>query len=331
MLGRIIFAWLKGTQLDSNAKKWRLFADVTNDIALCLEIVAPLTGEYFSLVACVAGVCKSVVGVSGGATRAAITQHQAKRNNMADVSAKDGSQETLVNLAAMASSLCLLPAISGHFNLILILFVLLTIGHVYANYMAVRSLHMESLNQSRLHLIMEQFLLTGSVPTVEYVNLREPIFWQWANNHWTIKLGASVSTVLGKLVELKSIYSDLNTKYLLHVDRVNHSITILLCPGVKESDQLQACIQAEMIMFFNTYPMEQTRLGITYLGDVEPMWSDDVGLLRQTYKATETLLIKLIPALSAKGWNCDLCNLAGNEWRVQWNVADKTLIQDKRA
>lgn len=33
-----------------------------------------------------------MVGVAGGATRAALTQHQARRNNMADVSAKDGSQ-----------------------------------------------------------------------------------------------------------------------------------------------------------------------------------------------------------------------------------------------
>ena len=30
--------------------------------------------------------------MAGGATRAALTQHQARRDNMADVSAKDGSQ-----------------------------------------------------------------------------------------------------------------------------------------------------------------------------------------------------------------------------------------------
>jgi hypothetical protein len=35
---------------------------------------------------------KSIVGVAGGATRAAFTQHQARRDNMADVAAKDGSQ-----------------------------------------------------------------------------------------------------------------------------------------------------------------------------------------------------------------------------------------------
>ena len=38
---------------------------------------------------------QSIVGVAGGSTRAALTQHQARRNNMADVSAKDGSQVCL--------------------------------------------------------------------------------------------------------------------------------------------------------------------------------------------------------------------------------------------
>ena len=41
---------------------------------------------------------QSIVGVAGGATRAALTQHQARRNNMADVSAKDGSQVQAVSL-----------------------------------------------------------------------------------------------------------------------------------------------------------------------------------------------------------------------------------------
>lgn len=35
---------------------------------------------------------QAVVGVAGGATRAAMIQHQARRDNMADVAAKDGSQ-----------------------------------------------------------------------------------------------------------------------------------------------------------------------------------------------------------------------------------------------
>ena len=35
---------------------------------------------------------QSIVGIAGGATRAALVQHQARRDNMADVAAKDSSQ-----------------------------------------------------------------------------------------------------------------------------------------------------------------------------------------------------------------------------------------------
>jgi len=53
---------------------------------------------------------QAVVGVAGGATRAALTQHQARRNNMADVSAKDGSQ---VLETASFSSLYLLLSLGS--------------------------------------------------------------------------------------------------------------------------------------------------------------------------------------------------------------------------
>ncbi len=55
------------------------------------------------------GVARVLGGGAGGATRAAITQHQARANNISDVAAKDGSQETLVNLAALMVNLAVLP------------------------------------------------------------------------------------------------------------------------------------------------------------------------------------------------------------------------------
>jgi len=50
---------------------------------------------------------QAVVGVAGGATRAALTQHQARRNNMADVSAKDGSQVRLFFILTKSSELAI--------------------------------------------------------------------------------------------------------------------------------------------------------------------------------------------------------------------------------
>ena len=76
---------------------------------------------------------QAIVGVAGGATRAALIQHQARRDNMADVAAKDGSQvcvcvcvctchsdkcllawqETVVNLVALLINLVLTPLVAG--------------------------------------------------------------------------------------------------------------------------------------------------------------------------------------------------------------------------
>ena len=56
--------------------------------------------DKYKLCSTIVCVCllQSIVGVAGGATRAALTVHQARRDNMADISAKDGSQVLLLIL-----------------------------------------------------------------------------------------------------------------------------------------------------------------------------------------------------------------------------------------
>ena len=93
MIGSIMFTWMQGSDLDHNCKKWRLFADFANDFAMCLELSGPLwPRESFQYILCGASVSRALVGVAGGATRTAITQHQARAENISDVAAKDGSQ-----------------------------------------------------------------------------------------------------------------------------------------------------------------------------------------------------------------------------------------------
>ena len=53
------------------------------------------------------------MGVAGGATRAAMTQHQARRDNMADVAAKDGSQVRYSN-AIICSRFCAKGNLKNH-------------------------------------------------------------------------------------------------------------------------------------------------------------------------------------------------------------------------
>ena len=68
MIGQILFTWMQGSDLDHNCKKWRLFADILNDSAMCLELSGPLWPSFIiQFILCFASVARSLVGVAGGA------------------------------------------------------------------------------------------------------------------------------------------------------------------------------------------------------------------------------------------------------------------------
>ncbi|KAK2893502.1 hypothetical protein Q8A73_015986 [Channa argus] len=214
MLGRILFAWQKGSKLDSEAKKWRLFADILNDIAMFMEILAPYFPPFFTLIVCTAGIFKSIVGVAGGATRAALTVHQARRDNMADISAKDGSQETLVNLAGLLVSLILIPLVTDNPILTLSLFFLFTILHLFANYKAVRSVVMETFNEARLSIVLHQYLIDKRILSPFEANQKEPVFFE-CRKIVPIKLGVRLQEVVQSPEELNLALKNNNMPYLL--------------------------------------------------------------------------------------------------------------------
>ena len=173
MLGSLLFAWRCAGHFDRDAKRWRLFADVSNDVGLTLDLLAPLAGtaagNYFGndddatpfflglpagkvaflAVVCLGTVCKAWCGVAAGATRATLTAHFARADNLADVAAKEGSQETAVTLLGMALGWALAGAVNGAPLLAWGAFLLLTAVHVLANYRAVRVLALRTLNRGR--------------------------------------------------------------------------------------------------------------------------------------------------------------------------------------
>ncbi|KAM3180764.1 hypothetical protein ACTXT7_015674 [Hymenolepis weldensis] len=106
MVGRIVFAGRQG-----------IFADVLNDVAFLIELLSLHAPSLFTLIVCMSSVMRALVGMIGGATRAAITQYQALESNMADVAAKDGSQETLSNLLALFLNLILVSVVTGNLAL----------------------------------------------------------------------------------------------------------------------------------------------------------------------------------------------------------------------
>jgi len=194
-----------------------------------------------------------LVGVAGAATRAAVTQHQARLNNMADVSAKDGSQETLVNLLALITSLLLLPAVSGKMMLVWLLFIVFTGIHLFANYKAVTSLQFESLNRQRLLLCLQDYMRRGAVDSVKDVNYRESVVIGFGLKdkdvcRVPIKLGMSVEEVLlhdSKVEEMgivKAICNRTDKNYAnpFIVLPTKHSINVILHENIEPRQIVEA-------------------------------------------------------------------------------------------
>lgn len=326
MLGRILFGWMAATDLDCNAKFWRLIADILNDLANFFELLAPLFPGLFLLIVCSASVSKAIVGVAGGATRAALIQHQARRDNMADVAAKDGSQETVVNLVALLINLVLTPLVAGKTELVWTLFVLFTILHLLANYRAVRVVTMETLNQARLHLVMATYLGTGSVPPVSKVNAREPILWT-TGRAVAYKLGVSLSDTILSAEQYEAAKREA-LPAIMRFDPSTHCIHVSLSSSSDATTQLKVAMAVEMVDHFIQHDwshwMPQGPTLLPHLQTIHALRGDIPGSLKLAQRLVEDVYPDLSSKLKQVGWVTSHLLLSVGEWRFTWE-ARKTL------
>ncbi|KAH7958892.1 hypothetical protein HPB49_006134 [Dermacentor silvarum] len=333
MTGRILFAWFQGSNLDYDSKKWRLFADILNDIAIFLELMCQYFKGYVTAVLCVSSIAKSIVGVAGGATRAALTQHQARSNNMADVSAKDGSQETLVNLAAFLFSLLLLRIVAGNPWLLYSIFISFTLLHIFANYRAVSCVVMETFNRSRYAIVVRHFLeMAGDIAPVAWVNAHESVWIQCGKPFVSINLGVPLSSIAPTSKELQCRIQDAvgdqkaEPAYLLAVVRDSsrhYNINIVLSSESTVKDQMEAMFHAFLLEAI----LLKLRVGVDHpwavdIADVEntaeDLSSDDHRLFRSSRAMVNKCFPLLWKALEGSEWQTDRALFGATEWRVTW-------------
>ncbi|XP_027360307.1 protein root UVB sensitive 3 isoform X2 [Abrus precatorius] len=227
MLGGILFTFYQGSNLDSNAKMWRLVADLMNDLGMLMDLISPLFPSAFVFVVCLGSISRSFTGVASGATRAALTQHFALQDNAADISAKEGSQETVATMIGMALGMLVARITIGHPLAIWFSFLSLTLFHIYANYQAVRCLALNSLNPARSSILLQHFMETGLVLSLEQVSSLEHVLpiqlISWSSKddnylHKKVRLGMRISSfdsieIKEHVVSAASYYT--KAKYLL--------------------------------------------------------------------------------------------------------------------
>ncbi|RYR58401.1 hypothetical protein Ahy_A05g024158 isoform A [Arachis hypogaea] len=294
MLGGILFTFYQGSNLDNNAKM-------------------NANGPYFATVSvsfcdyCLLGsISRSFTGVASGATRAALTQHFALQDNVGDISAKEGSQETVATMIGMALGMLVARITIGHPLAIWVCFLSLTLFHMCANYKAVRCLALTSLNPERTTIHLQHFMKTGQVLSPEQVSAKEHVLplkltvWSSKNAdllYTKVHLGTRVSSldnmeIKEHLLSAASYYA--KAKYLL-VER-NGTVNVIVHKDSNAADVLKSFVHALILA--------------TNVSESKSLHSDSQMWIDKHYDV-------FIHKLKSLGWKTERL-LSPIIWRANW-------------
>jgi hypothetical protein len=163
------------------------------------------------LVLCISSILFSAAGVAGGASKSSLSGHFAKWNNLGELNAKDGSQETVISLAGMMTGTLVISWLTTPFRTWCALLSLLGL-HFVLNRIGVRAVEMRSLNRQRANIAFSSLLSADKVLTPSEVSRREIIFerhggavlrWNCGPLVARSKFGVSINEILSALAKGK--------------------------------------------------------------------------------------------------------------------------------
>jgi hypothetical protein len=342
MMGRIAFAWAQGKDLDNNSKQWRLVADAADDAARIFSLLAPAFPEHFRAIMCLVQLMYAVVGVAGGATRNAVTQHQARMNNSGDVSAKDGSQETMVTLVGLCVGLWATPLLDDRVALTWCIMLIGSCLHIYSNYRAVRCLQFDTFNERRASIAMESAVLgsdtttqyTRAVPTPAEMAQLEPVF-SWPVQ-WPVCIGKQISDLAVSAADIRLLIAAApkGAKHLIGVQR--GQIIVCLHKEARENDILLARFHGETLRQILLQGARGTAAAEMKLcGELQTVVKQHIAALaKNTGHGVDVETLAAVLRLSApwcqqqfrkweaqcltQGWRTDRLQLPDSGWRATW-------------
>ncbi|GKT50813.1 RutC family protein [Colletotrichum spaethianum] len=174
----IVFAYRFGLVIEPECKRYRFLADIFNDSAFFLDLFSPYFDPWTKVAALVlAEALRAMCGVAAGASKAALSKHFARRNNLSELNAKEASQETAVGLVGLLVGSIVVRFVEGR-EAVFVLMVFLVFVHLGMNYLGVRCVQLAILNQQRATILFQHYVQTKRVLTPAQVASRENIvFW----------------------------------------------------------------------------------------------------------------------------------------------------------
>lgn len=309
----IFFAHYFAVRIEAEVKFYRFLADIVNDAALVIDVLSPSLTTYARVPAlCIASACRAICGVCGGSSKAILSAHFARAGNIGELNAKDGSQETIVSLVGMWVGGFVVTRVEGERATLVWMLVLLGV-HLWANWMAVRSVRMRTLNRGRAGIALGMLSEGRKDIGIDKVGERERLFDRGGamRLHGAVmgfcefggiqdllhcirgsKQSDEESAIV--LACLSEIFAD--EEYILWLDRQHHRCTIVLKERSRIETQLAAWCHAFRVVG------EQSRLGNSTEATLEA--------LEETLEGNSRIWSEWSSQLQAAGWDLGASNLA---------------------
>ncbi|KAI1630102.1 vitamin B6 photo-protection and homoeostasis-domain-containing protein [Exophiala viscosa] len=331
----ILFAHQFSQRIAAEVKFYRFFADIVNDIAFVLDCMSPglpIIGRVLTL--CVSNAFRAMCGVAGGSSKAILSAHFAKAGNIGELNAKDGSQETMLSLVGMWVGGLVVSKVHGTAATWSCLIPLLAL-HLWANWKAVKSVRLNSLNAERARIVFGG-MLRGQLQSLDDVNQEEAILRPSAHSvqvgvsfkkffsfmHDTVN-AQSESEVYGYFGYLLEIFA--NEEYLLWLDMRNGNGMVILKASANGETQAKSfchalrCRHQRDSLPGSTAKVLTKQENFDAMGQPSPARAVNseaevsFQVLVATLQHNKHEWSKICNQAQDLGWNLDLTNLVGRQ------------------
>ena len=205
-LATILFAHWAAKRIEVECKMYRLAADCFNDMAFMIDCLSPSLPKPIRVpLFCISSMSRAICGVAGGSSKAILSAHFARSDNIGELNVKDSSQETVISLLGMWAGGFVVSRVHGNLATWIWLICLLTV-HLATNYAAVRAVRMTTLNRQRANVVFSHMLDKGTIMGPDAVADQERIFerdgilrWKGTEVLGSCQIGVTVRTLLKSL------------------------------------------------------------------------------------------------------------------------------------
>lgn len=172
-LGGVLFASVVSNKFDADPKKWRLISSISLDASSFIELCTPLFPGYFLVLASIANTGKNISYLAASASRAALHKSFAIHENLADITAKSGSQTILASLLGTGLGISIATVIGNSYPVMFGTFLTFSTIHLLSTYYSLTNVTVTTLNNSRFDYIFHQFCLHNNSQQPHVLSPRE--------------------------------------------------------------------------------------------------------------------------------------------------------------